>query len=183
MLQHRHDCKHAILILIMIHDKGEGGNYCIQVYHSLIQQKSLEIIYSLEGYFFWQIQHWNQHQRSKLVYLMSFEMNWQQTYMGSNLYVGWMRDTFIHDISLFLNAKPTMICAIRFLLRTCCPVQITLGQNQRTKLCHFLHSTFQQPMVQEIMHVLKTSVESQSIRTGQPNCTYHCRLLSIEFEK
>ena len=66
-------------------------------------------------------------------------MNWQQTYRGSNLCIGWMRGTLVHDISLFFNAKPTRKRAIRFLLQIGCPMQITLGQ---IKEQNFITSSF-----------------------------------------
>ena len=68
-------------------------------------------------------------------------MNWQQTYRGSNLCIGWMRGTLVHDISLFFNAKPTRKRAIRFLLQIGCPMQIT-GSKPKNKTLLLLHSSF-----------------------------------------
>jgi hypothetical protein len=62
----------------------ERGNYPLQAYLSFVQHKSLDIACSLEITLFSLFETGILFTDLELIYLMSFKMNLQQTYMGQS---------------------------------------------------------------------------------------------------
>ena len=75
------------------------GKYHIQAYLSIsiVQHRSLEIVYSPEVNFIADLTSELVLKTPKLVYSRSFEMNLQQTFKRSSSHVGWMRATLIYN--------------------------------------------------------------------------------------
>ena len=67
------------------------------------------------GYFFSWLDTGSSCKDLELVYWRSFEMNWQQTYRGSSLYVGCMRGTFVYanSLSIVYHAHNTKFVIVR----------------------------------------------------------------------